>query len=410
MNTQRPLISWALYDWANSAYATTVMAGFFPLFFKEYYSAGTDVILSTAQLGLANSLSSLIIILLGPLLGAIADAGSLRKRFLFIFSYLGILMSASLSLIGKGAWEMAVFVYVLGNIGFMMSNTFYDAMLPSVAERESMDAVSGLGFALGYLGGGILFGLNAAMVLYPGFFGFENSASAVKASFVTVAVWWALFSLPLLFFVKEKRGAVKKDTVQIVFDGYRRVTETFKKITRYKGLLLFLSAYWLYIDGVDTIIKMAVDYGIAIGFDPSELIMALLMVQFIGFPATLLLSKLAQKWDTKKTILLSIGIYFLITVLAAQVTRIYEFYFLAVMIAIVQGGDSGTQPVLLRTDDPAGSGCGVFRFLQLSGKIRVDPWPGYGRNGRFVYGEFTRRYRLCWSLFYFGWDTSFLCR
>lgn len=369
MNTQRPLISWALYDWANSAYATTVMAGFFPLFFKEYYSAGTDVTLSTAQLGLANSLSSLVVVLLGPLLGAIADVGSFRKRFLFIFSYLGILMSASLSLIGKGEWEMAVFVYVLGNIGFMMSNTFYDAMLPSVAKRESMDAVSGLGFALGYLGGGILFGLNTAMVLYPGFFGFENSASAVKASFVTVAVWWAFFSLPLLFFVKEERELVKKDTVRIVFDGYRRVAGTFRKITRYKGLLLFLSAYWLYIDGVDTIIKMAVDYGIAIGFDPSELILALLMVQFIGFPATLLLSKLAQKWDTKKTILLSISIYLLITVLAAQVTRIYEFYLLAVMIAIVQGGIQALSRSYYARMIPSESAAEFFGFYNFLGKF-----------------------------------------
>ena len=369
MHDKRSIYSWAFYDWANSAYATTVMAGFFPLFFKEYFSASADVTVSTAQLGFANSLSSLIVVLLAPLLGAIADVGGLRKRFLFILAYLGILMSAALSLVSEGAWEMAVFVYVLGNIGFMGSNTFYDALLPSVAKEKEVDFVSGLGFALGYLGGGILFAFNVWLVRDPAFFGLGTAAEAVKLSFISVAIWWALFSLPLLLFVREEKPPIKKGAFQIAVDGYRKLAGTLKKISHLKGLLLFLVAYWLYIDGVDTIIRMAVDYGKAIGFESSDLILALLIVQFVGFPATLLFAKLAQHWDTKKAILLAIGIYLVITLWAAQMNEVYEFYFLAVMIALVQGGIQALSRSYYARMIPPGASAEFFGFYNFLGKF-----------------------------------------
>lgn len=163
-SNKKSVYSWAFYDWANSAYATTVMAGFFPIFFKEYFSVGADVTVSTARLGFANSFASLVIVFLAPLFGAIADAGGLKKRFLFIFAYIGILTSFCLCLVGKGDWEVAVFVYIIGNVGFMGSNIFYDSLLPSVAKKRSVDLVSGMGFALGYLGGGILFALLISLV------------------------------------------------------------------------------------------------------------------------------------------------------------------------------------------------------------------------------------------------------
>ena len=199
----RSIYAWAFYDWANSAYVTTVIAGFFPIFFKEYFSANVDVTVSTAQLGFANSISSLFIVLIAPLLGAIADAGGLKKRFLFLFAYLGILMSVALSFVNEGEWEAAVFVYALGNIGFMGSNVFYDSLLPTVAEDKKVDFVSGLGFALGYLGGGILFSFNVWMLLDPDFFGLASHIEAVKLSFISVSIWWMLLSLTLLFFVYD---------------------------------------------------------------------------------------------------------------------------------------------------------------------------------------------------------------
>jgi UMF1 family MFS transporter len=369
MNTKRSVYSWALYDWANSAYATTVMAGFFPLFFKSYFSAEADVTLSTAQLGLANALSSFVIVLLAPLLGAIADAGSIKKRFLFLFAYLGILMSIALAYVDKGAWEMAVFVYVLGNIGFMGSNVFYDSLLPSVTPEEGFDRISGLGFALGYLGGGLLFALNVAMVQMPESFGLGGAAQAIQLSFISVGVWWALFSLPLLLWVEEPRGNEHHSAVELVTMGYRRLAETFGKIKAFKGLLLFLAAYWLYIDGVDTIIRMAVDYGMAIGFDPGSLIIALLLVQFVGFPATIAFAYLAQRWDTKKAIYLAIGVYFVITIWASMMTDVSEFYMLAIMIALVQGGIQALSRSYYARMIPEGYAAEFFGFYNFLGKF-----------------------------------------
>lgn len=369
MNNKKSVYAWALYDWANSAYATTIMAGFFPIFFKAYFSADTDVTVSTAQLGFANSISSLIVVLIAPLLGAIADAGGLKKRFLFLFAYLGILMSAALAFVNEGAWEAAVLIYVMGNIGFMGSNTLYDSLLPSVANEKKVDFVSGLGFAMGYLGGGILFALNVAMVQNPSFFGLSGEGEAIKTSFITVALWWGLFSLPLLLFVKEKKPKEKKSSAETALQGYRRLVGTLMKISHLKGLLLFLLAYWLYIDGVDTIIRMAVDYGMALGFDPKSLILALLIVQFVGFPATLFFAWLAQKWETKKAILLAIGIYLFITLFSTMMDATHEFYLLAVMIALVQGGIQALSRSYYSKMIPAEYAAEFFGFYNFLGKF-----------------------------------------
>ena len=337
MQKKRSIYAWAMYDWANSAYATTVMAGFFPLFFKSYYSAEANITTSTAQLGFANSLSSFIVVLLAPLLGAIADGASLKKRFLFLFAYLGILMSVALALVGEGEWQIAILIYVLANIGFMSSNTFYDSLLHSVSNKENIDFVSGLGFALGYLGGGVLFAINVWMVQDPQFFGLANEAEAIQLSFISVALWWALFSLPIFFFVEEKRNHIQSSK-ETFLAGYARLKNTLKHIKTMKPLLLFLCAYWLYIDGVDTIIRMAVDYGMALGFDGSDLVLALLLVQFVGFPATLLFTKIAQLWDTKKMLFVAIGLYLGIVIFASLMQEISHFYLLALCIALVQGG------------------------------------------------------------------------
>ena len=366
----RSVYAWALYDWANSAYATTVMAGFFPLFFKEYYSASADVTTSTAQLGFANALASLLIVLVAPLLGAIADAGGLKKRFLFLFAYLGILMTVGLAMVEKGAWETAALLYVAGSIGFMGSNIFYDALLPSVAQESAFDRVSGLGFALGYLGGGVLFGLNVWMVQAPGSFGIPDAAAAVKLSFISVALWWALFSLPLLLFVEERRNHVaSRSAAVIVREGYGRLSKTLRRVAGLRGLLLFLAAYWLYIDGVDTIIRMAVDYGIAIGFASSDLILALLIVQFVGFPATLLYARLGERWGTKRALLLAIGVYLLIVLFATAMTEVREFYLLAVMIALVQGGIQALSRSYYARMIPKAYAAEFFGFYNLLGKF-----------------------------------------
>lgn len=219
------------------------------------------------------------------------------------------------------------------------------------------------------MGGGILFALNVAMVQFPDFFSLADKAEAVKVSFVSVALWWALFSLPLLLFVKEPKSTEKKGSLHAALLGYRRLIGTLKKIRSLKGLLLFLVAYWLYIDGVDTIIRMAVDYGMAIGFDPDSLIVALLIVQFVGFPATLFFAYLAQRWDTKKALYLAIGVYLVITFWATVMDQIYEFYLLALLIALVQGGIQALSRSYYARMIPEGYAAEFFGFYNFLGKF-----------------------------------------
>lgn len=326
-----------MYDWANSAFATTIMAGFFPLFFKEYWSAGVSTNESTALLGFANSLAAILIAVIAPVLGAIADQGSFKKRFLVFFAYLGVLMTAGLYLVHQGQWIMAALVYAVGNIGYSGANVLYDSLLTNVSSEENVDYVSSKGYALGYLGGGLLFTLNVLMYLKPGLFGLPDGATAVRVSFVTVALWWGLFTIPLIKWVPELKRQLPAGS-NLVVAGFRQFGNTFSKIRHLKVLFLFLLAYWLYIDGVDTIIRMAVDYGISIGFEASSLIIALLIVQFVGFPAALAFGWLGKKWDVKKAIYVGIGVYLGVTIFAATITKEAEFYILAILIALVQGG------------------------------------------------------------------------
>jgi len=339
MDKQKKTIwGWALYDWGNSAFATTVMAGFFPVFFKQFWSVGADVNESTAMLGFGNSAASLLVALMAPVLGAIADRGSAKKKFLTFFAYLGVLMTGGLFFVGQGQWQWAIFLYVMGVIGFSGGNIFYDSLLPGVAGEKKLDSVSSFGFALGYLGGGLLFLINVLMTLMPAKFGLPDAAAAVRFSFLSVALWWGLFALFTLFWVPEPVGTGEAKGPGVIAEGLRRFIRTLGQLRQMKTVLLFLIAYWFYIDGVDTIIRMAVDYGMSLGFASNDLIVALLIVQFVGFPFALLFGWLGQNWGVKKSIYLTLFIYIGVTLYATFLTRKIEFYLLAVAIATVQGG------------------------------------------------------------------------
>jgi len=373
----RAVWGWALYDWANSAFATTVMAGFFPIFFKQYWSYGTDVNASTAQLGLGNSVSGLIIALTAPFLGALADRGSAKKKLLILFAYLGVLMSAALFFIEKGQWAAAIFVYAMGLIGFSGANIFYDALLPSVAGEEEIDYVSGFGFSMGYLGGGLLFLVNVLMTLNPSWFGLPDASAAVRWSFVTVALWWGTFTLFTIFWVPEQidpAGTVSMK--RAVTEGLSQLARTFAKIRHLKTVMLFLAAYWLYIDGVDTVIRMAVDYGLSIGFKANDLIVALLLVQFVGFPAALFFGKLGQNWDIKKSIYLAIAIYMGVTLWATTMSSSTEFYLLAVLIGCVQGGIQALSRSYYTRLIPPNQAGEYFGFYNMLGKFAAIIGPG----------------------------------
>lgn len=377
MNKEKKAVwGWAMYDWANSAFATTVMAGFFPIFFKKYWSYGVDVNMSTAQLGFGNSIASLLVALMAPILGAIADKGSAKKKFLIFFAYLGALMTASLFLVQKGEWAWAIFIYAMGIIGFSGANVFYDALLPSVANEDKIDYVSGLGFAMGYLGGGLLFLINVLMTLMPERFGLADSSEAVRYAFVSVAIWWAMFSICTIVWVPEKKtSAASRTWGNVIGDGFRQLIGTFKKARHLKTVFLFLLAYWFYIDGVDTIIRMAVDYGMSIGFESNDLIVALLLVQFVGFPAALAFGKLGQWWGTRKAIYLAIGVYMFITVWGVMMTSTHEFYILAVIIGLVQGGIQALSRSYYSRLIPKEQSAEYYGFYNMLGKFAAIVGP-----------------------------------
>jgi len=366
----RKVFAWALYDWANSAFATAVLAGFFPIFFKQYWSQGSSATESTFQLGLANSLASTVIVLLAPVLGAIADAGNLRKRFLFSFALLGMVMTAGLYFVGEGHAMLALICFTLAAIGFSGSMIFYDALIVVVTDEAHYDMVSAWGYALGYLGGGLLFGFTVLMSLWPAWFGFEDTASAVRMAFLLVAIWWLLFSLPLLYLVPEQRRPLaRQGTWHAMQAGLRQLAGTLRRIRQLRYVLLFLLAYWLYIDGVDTIVRMAVDYGMALGFAPDNLITALLITQFIGFPAALAYGMLGERIGAKMALLGGIGVYFVVTLLAWRMDSVYEFYLLAMIIGLVQGGVQALSRSLFARMIPADKSAEFFGFYNMLGKF-----------------------------------------
>ncbi len=362
-------LAWAFYDWANSTFATTVMAGFFPVFFKQYWSADVAASTSSFWLGMANSLPSLVIMLLSPPLGAIADRGSAKKRLLLFFTLLGILATAALYGVARGQWPLACLLYGVGVIGFSGATAFYDALIVVVAGERKLDIVSALGFALGYLGGGLLFAVNVLMTLYPQAFGLPDTATAVRLSFLMVAVWWAVFSLPLLLYVPEPPNPERMGGRAAVRAGLLQLRQTLADIRRLRVVGLFLLAYWLYIDGVDTIVRMAVDYGLALGFAADDLIVALLITQFVGFPAAIVFGKLGERWGARQGIFIGIGAYTLITLCGYFISKPWHFYALAIAIGLVQGGIQSLSRSFYARLIPAEKSGEFFGFYNMLGKF-----------------------------------------
>jgi len=365
----KKVISWSLYDWANSAFATSVMAGFFPVFFKQYWSAGVEVTTSTFRLGMANSIASLIVAALAPVLGAIADRGGAKMKFLLFFAAMGIIMTGGLFFVARGAWQVAVLLYVLGIIGFSGGNVFYDSLIVDVSPPDRMDMVSSLGFSLGYLGGGLLFALNIFMTLKPASFGLADAGEAVRVSFLNVAIWWGVFSIPVMIFVKEPMTPHRKSGWAMVGAGFRQLGTTFGEIRKLRLVFLFLVAYWLYIDGVDTVIRMAVDYGMSLGFEANSLIVALMITQFVGFPAAIAFGKLGEKLGTKGAILLGIAVYVGVTIWAMFMEKTAEFYALAVVVGLVQGGVQSLSRSFYSRIIPANKAAEFFGFYNMLGKF-----------------------------------------
>jgi UMF1 family MFS transporter len=363
---------WAFYDWANSAFATTVMAGFFPIFFKSYWAADLTDAESTFVIGSANSIVGLLIAISAPLMGAFADAGNSKKKLLVTFALLGIVATGYLFFIPESSWKFAITFYAIGVIGFSGGNIFYDALLVSVANDNERNRVSSLGFSLGYLGGGLLFLLNVLMFSFPSFFGLNSQIEAVLWSFLSVAIWWSIFTIPLLTGVKEPQVSLEgKGFIETSTDAFKSLYQTASSIKQYKSAVIFLLAYFLYMDGVDTIIRMATSYGSDIGLSAQSMIGALLLTQFIGFPATLVFGRYSDKFGHKQTLSFAIFIYIGVVLFSSQMDSAIEFFIMASIIGLVQGGVQAISRSYFSSLIPANKAAEFFGFYNFIGKSSV---------------------------------------
>ena len=365
----RSVFSWAMYDWANSAFATTVMAGFFPVFFQKFWSTDVTATETTARLGYGSAIAGGVIAILAPILGAIADRGGTRKKFMFAWTLLGVVATAALYFTAKGDWLAALALFVFATIGFNGGIVFNDALLLDVAKPSELDRVSAFGYSLGYLGGGVLFLVNMLMVQSPATFGLKDATQAVQVSFVTVAAWWLIFTIPVMRGVREQRQGPKVAMLDAISIGFRELGNTIAHVRQYRTLVMFLVAYWFYIDGVNTIIKMAVNYGTALGLDTSALLKALLITQLIGFPSALLFGWIGDRIGPRRGILIGLVVYAAITVYAYFLDSEREFYALAVTVGLVQGGVQSLSRSLFGRLVPEGKNAEFFGFFNMMGKF-----------------------------------------
>ena len=362
------MLAWAFYDWANSAFALAVLTAFVPVMLAGTWNDGAPSAVTTFRLGLANGLASFVVVLLAPLLGAMTDQARRRKPGLALFTVLGILATMLLAGIGPGGWQLAMLFFVLASVGFFAANSLYDAMLIDVAEPEAFDRVSAFGYGLGYLGGALLFTVSIILLARPATFGLASQSAAIQVTFVLVGIWWAVFSLPLLLWVQERHTGAPP-VVGAFRAGLRQLRSTVRSLGADRNLLWFLAAYWLYIDGVYTIIKMAVDYGLSQGLSATDVTGAILLTNFIGFPAAIAFGALGQRLGARQAIYLALGVYVVATLLAVFLTTAVEFYALAATIGLVQGGvQSLSRSLYARLIPPEKSG-EYFGFFNMLGKF-----------------------------------------
>jgi UMF1 family MFS transporter len=367
----KAVFGWVLYDWANSAFILTVVAGFFPVFFKSYWCSGVEPTVSTARLGTASAIAGVIVALLSPFIGALADARRTKKMFLVPFVLLGVVFTVSLYFQPQGAWLPALLMFTIASVGFNSANLLYDSLLIDVAERDRMDWVSSMGYSIGYLGCGILFVFNVFMVMNPAKFHLDKPG-AVKMSFLIAALWWMIFSIPLFAFVKERFLAVKKGVGETIRGAIAGLKETSVKLVRTPGVVLFLLAYWLYIDGVNTFVLMSVDFGMSINISADALMIALIVVQFVAFPAALLFGFLARKVGAFAMIIVGITIYILVSGVGSLVLQNQtQFIILAAITGLAQGGIQALSRSYFGKIVPPEHAAEYFGFYNVVGRFAV---------------------------------------
>lgn len=360
---------WLMYDWANSAFATTMMAAVLPIYYESV--AGVNLTGNTAAnyWGYTQTVAMLLVAIMSPILGAIADHRGSKGRFLLCFMILGSVTSMAMALVGEGAWLLASILYIGGSIGFSAGNTFYDAMLTELVPEHERDMVSSKGYAYGYIGGGLLLAVNIAMIEGWEALGFPDKTTATQVVFITVGLWWLLFSIPLFRHYREKSGSRIESLASTAMIGFRRVGNTFTSIRRYPELLKYMASYWFFNDGINTVIIMATIYGSTIGIETVHLIVALLITQFVGFPCTLLFGKFAGRVGAKRALFVSLSVYVCIVMLGYFMAEAWHFYALAILVGVVQGGSQALARSLYANLVPAAKAAEFFGFLSLSSKF-----------------------------------------
>jgi UMF1 family MFS transporter len=373
LGLDRPeLRAWATYDWANSAFQTTIITAVFPDFFASVAAADLPPTVATARYAWATTIAVAIVAVLGPILGAIADYRGRKKTMLGTFLAIGVVATALMATIERGAWQYAALVFIVANIAIAGSFVFYDSLLPHIARPEEMDRVSTSGYAIGYLGGGVLLVVNLLWILMPERFGIPDTIAAIKLSFLSVAVWWLVFSIPLFRTVPEPPRTLESDETgaeNAVRAGLVRVVEAFHELRGYRQAFLMLVAFLLYNDGIQTIIRMATIYGAEIGIDRNARIAAFVLVQFVGVPFSFLFGALAVRIGAKPAIFIALAVYVGISVLGYFMTAAWQFFVLAFLVATVQGGSQALSRSLFARMIPKHKSSEYFGFFSVFEKF-----------------------------------------
>ncbi len=364
----REIKAWISYDLGNSAFATTVLAAFFPIFYNQYWSSNIDSTLSAQYLSWTLVISNLTLLFTAPLIGAITDISKSTKKLFISMVMISIIGTGMLYTLEAGLWLYALIFFGIANYFFSASNVIYDKILVQIASPSLFSKISGYGYAWGYFGGGFLFLINACMSLYPELFGLSSQAEAIRWSFITVSIWWFIFLIPLAVTYKEPSAKVVEN--QVIRNSFKNLINTFISISQYRNAFIFLIAFFLFIDGVHTVVALAATFALNLGLDSSSVIIALLMVQFIAFPSTLMWAYVGEKYSDKFVINFSILIYILIIIYTLFLSNAMEFYILAAMVGFVQGGIQGSSRGLfakLIPYDKAGEFFGLFNTFGKAG-------------------------------------------
>lgn len=368
-----------MYDWANSAFMATVVTAVFPIYFPLVAAAELDPAVASFRFASTTFIALSIVAVLAPVLGAIADVAAVKKKMLAVCLALGVVATACMFFIGRGDWMLAAVLFILANIGATTSFVFYDSLLPHIASTDEMDRVSTSGYALGYLGGGVLLVVNLAWILAPERFGLDGQEMAMRLSFVSVAVWWVGFSIPLFRTVPEPARALEVDeqaSANPIPTALVRLGETLRELRGYKQAFLMMLAFLVYNDGIGTIIRMATTFGTEIGLEQGDLITAIMLVQFVGVPFAFIFGQIAGRLGAKRAIFLSLAVYVGISIFAYGMTTAAEFYTLAMLVGMVQGGSQALSRSLFASMVPRHKSSEFFGFFGVFEKFAGIVGPG----------------------------------